>query len=89
MICTSPSPLPLPEKSISSSVAREQILFSSVGRELDLIRARLPNRARFDSSSITRVVFRARVDFRARVTYVELSCPETNIDPTNILFSEI
>ena len=84
MICTSPSPLPLPEKSISSSVAREQILFS-----WDLIRVRLPNRARFDSSSITRVVFRARVGFRARVTYVELSCPETNIDPTNILFSEI
>ena len=43
MICTSPSPLPLPEKSISSSVAREQILFS-----WDLIRAR------FDSSAITK-----------------------------------
>ena len=107
MICTSPSSLPLPEKSISSLVAREQILFSSVGRELDLIRARLPNRARFDSSSITKVVTRARVGFRAmsssvaqdpssrvvtqarigfraRVTYFELGCPETNIDPSHL-----
>ena len=29
----------------------------------------------------SRVVTRARVGFRARVTYFELGCPETNIDP--------
>ena len=26
---------------------------------------------------------RARIGFRARVTYFELGCPETNIDPKN------
>ena len=29
----------------------------------------------------SRVVTRARIGFRARVTYFELGCPETNIDP--------
>ena len=29
----------------------------------------------------SRVVTRARVGFQARVTYFELGCPETNIDP--------
>ena len=92
MICTSPSLLPLPEKSISSSVAWEQIFFSSVGRELDLIRGRLPNRARFDSSLITRVVTRARVGFRARVTYFELSKVAVNISAkviTHLLSSSV
>ena len=29
----------------------------------------------------SRVVTRARIGFRAQVTYFELGCPETNIDP--------
>ena len=33
----------------------------------------------------SRVVTRARIGFRARVTYFELGCPETNIDPKQIL----
>ena len=33
----------------------------------------------------SRVVTRARIGFRARVTYFELGCPETNIDPTNLV----
>ena len=32
-----------------------------------------------------RVVTRARIGFRARVTYFELGCPETNIDPIFLL----
>ena len=32
----------------------------------------------------SRVVTRARIGFRARVTYFELGCPETNIDPENV-----
>ena len=32
----------------------------------------------------SRVVTRARIGFRARVTYFELGCPETNIDPFKI-----
>ena len=35
----------------------------------------------------SRVVTRARIGFRARVTYFELGCPETNIDP--IIFQVI
>ena len=34
----------------------------------------------------SRVVTRARIGFRARVTYFELGCPETNIDP-NVPYS--
>ena len=33
------------------------------------------------ASRASRVVTRARVGFRTRVTYFELGCPETNIDP--------
>ena len=43
-------------------------------------------RARFDSSAITRIVTRARVGFRARVTYFELGCSGTNIDPLTWFF---
>ena len=32
----------------------------------------------------SRVVTRARIGFRARVTYFELGCPETNIDPGEV-----
>ena len=32
----------------------------------------------------SRVVTRARIGFRARVTYFELGCPETNIDPNSL-----
>ena len=32
----------------------------------------------------SRVVTRARIGFRARVTYFELGCPETNIDPLGL-----
>ena len=34
----------------------------------------------------SRVVTRARIGFRARVTYFELGCPETNIDPIIVYF---
>ena len=37
----------------------------------------------------SRVVTRARIGFRARVTYFELGCPETNIDPLILAFGNI
>ena len=37
----------------------------------------------------SRVVTRARIGFRARVTYFELGCPETNIDPDKSISSSV
>ena len=37
----------------------------------------------------SRVVTRARIGFRARVTYFELGCPETNIDPLGGWFGRL
>ena len=45
---------------------------SSVAQILNVVRSQDPS---------SRVVTRARIGFRARVTYFELGCPETNIDP--------
>ena len=37
----------------------------------------------------SRVVTRARVGFRDRVTYFELGCPEANIDPSKVTRNSI
>ena len=37
----------------------------------------------------SRVVTRARIGFRARVTYFELGCPETNIDPWKLCYTTL